>query len=139
MRDVTSANVQMVMVVDELFPQGFPLTGLTADSALSADAVQMVETRKTLDGKLVAGYTPQPIPVTLAFEPVSDAVPYLKTWQKAQRNNRRPYACHLTVTYPATGETIQLSNGFMTSEPPATAVGTTLQALSFGFTFEDVE
>ena len=139
MADITSADVAATMTSEELFPNGFPLEQFSADSGITADAVQEAETEMTLDGTLVVGYTPAPKTVTITLQASSPSVPYLRTLAQASASNRRPYAVNLTVRIRATGETRQFSNGYLTSTPPMPGIGKKLQPLAYGFTFESVE
>lgn len=53
--DVTSANAQLVLTVDQLFPSGIELQHFSADGIFSSDAIEMTETRRSVDGRMVAG------------------------------------------------------------------------------------
>jgi hypothetical protein len=139
MSDITSADVAISMTIEDLYPQGFVLEQFGADSALTADAVQELETRMSVDGKLQAGYTPAPKVVNLTLQPTSPSIDYLKTLAQAQRTQLRPFEIGMVVRVRATGETFTYSRGYLTSVPPMPAVGKTLQELVFGFTFESVE
>ena len=129
----------MSMTVDELFPNGFLLEQFGADAALTADAVQEAETQMTVDGELVAGYTPAPKAVTITLQPTSPSIPYLDTLVQAQRSNNRLYRIGLTVRIRATGKTYNFIKGFLTSTPVMPGIGKTLQPLVYGFTFKSVE
>jgi len=139
MADITSADVAISMTIEDLYPQGFILEQFGTDSALTADAVQKVETRMSIDGKLQAGYTPAPTLVNLTLQPTSPSLEYLTTLAKAMDTQNRPFEVGMVVRVRATGETFTFSRGYLTSVPPMPAIGKTLQELTFGFTFESVE
>ena len=84
-RDITSADVAATLFIDELFPNGVVLEEFGADEAITPEAVQQIQTKMTVDGKLVAGYAPEPQAVSLTFQPSSSFIPYLKTWRQAQQ------------------------------------------------------
>lgn len=139
MADITSADVAATMTIEELFPNGFALEQFSADSGITADAVQEAEAEMTIDGVLVAGFTPAPKTVTITLQASSPSVPYLRTLVQAQNSNRRLYHINLTVRIRATGETRQFNNGYLTSTPPMPGIGKKLQPLAYGFTFESAE
>lgn len=138
-RNITSANLAATMIVDEIFPNGFTLEMFSSDAAVVADSVTETETRQTVDGKLVAGYTPAPKVVNITLEPPSPSLPYFKDLVRACRTAMKPYKVHLVVTLPATGETFRFKNGYLTSFTPMPASNKTLQPMNFQFTFESLE
>lgn len=138
-RDITSADVAATMTIETLYPSGFLLQQFSADQALIADAVQELESRMSLDGKLSAGYTPVPKTVNITLEPNSPSVPYLATLMQSQRSSKRPFEVSLTVFIRATGVTRYFNHGFLQSGTPMSGIGKTLQPMTFSFVFESVE
>lgn len=49
--DVTSANAELILAVEDLFPSGVALEHFTADGVFSSDAIEIAETRRSVDGK----------------------------------------------------------------------------------------
>lgn len=139
MSDITSADVAATLFIDELYPNGVVLEEFGADSAITAESVQQLQTKMTIDGKLVAGYAPEPQPVTLTFQPSSPVIPYIKTWRQSQQSNRRPYKCRLNVRTRATGSEVTYFNGFLSQCPPMAEVGKTLGEIAIQLTFERAE
>ncbi len=138
-RNITSADVAATLVVEELFPQGFMLEMFGADAAIMNEAADELETHMTVDGKLVAGYTPAPKTIKLTFEAASPTLEYFRTWRQAQQSNLKPYACRLNVRQRATGKEYSFLNGFMVSCPAMPSVGKVLEAVEISLTFESVE
>ena len=66
--DVTSANAQLVLTVDELYPSGIQLQQFSADGIFSSDSIEMAETRRSVDGYMVAGVIKNISSVTLTLE-----------------------------------------------------------------------
>lgn len=139
MSEITSADVAAVMTIEELYPSGFPLEQFGSDQGIMGESVQEVETRMTLDGKLLAGYTPAPQPVQITFEPTSPCIPYLRQLQQSQRSQKRTYRVGLNVRVRATDSKHAFLNGVLTAAPAMSSVGKTLQPLTYTFTFERVE
>lgn len=138
-RNITAADVQAWMTVDLLFPAGFPLEQFSMDSAVVADTIQEVETRMTLDGKLVAGYTPAPKNVNITVEPSSPTVPYLRELAQLQRSMKRTFEVNLTVNVPSVKRSFRFVHGYLVGAQPMPSVQKTLAPMQFNFTFEDVE
>jgi hypothetical protein len=137
--EITSADVAAVMTIEDLYPSGFTLEQFGADQGIMGEPVQEVESHMTLDGKLVAGFTPTPQPITITFEATSPVIPYLRQLQQAQRSQKRVYRVGLNVRVRATGNRHAFINGVLTNSPSMASVGKTLQPLTYTFTFERVE
>ena len=138
-RNITAADVQAWMTVDELFPAGFPLEQFSMDSAVVADTIQEVETRMTLDGKLVAGYTPAPKNVNFTVEPSSPTIPYLRELAQAQRAGTRTYEVNLAIQVPSQNRKYRFVHGYLVGAQPMPSVQKTLAPMQFNFQFEGVE
>lgn len=136
--DITSANAQLVLACEELYPQGITLSGFSADSALTADAVERAETRMGVDGRLVAGVIYAPQPVSIVLEANSPSLEVFETIRDAMQYNKRPYGLTLTVYLPALEKTITFRRGVLTSAPTMPAIGRTLQPTTWQMTFQEV-
>lgn len=138
-RKITAADVQAWMTVEDIYPSGFALEQFTMDSAVVADTVQEVETRMTLDGKIVAGFTPSAKNVNISFEPSSPCIPYLRELAQMQRSTKDVYEVNLTVRVRSVDRTFRFVHGFMVGAQPMPSVQKTLAPMQFNFAFEDVE
>lgn len=137
-RNVTSASAEYILAVEELFPQGIALEMFGTDAAFAPDNVDVAETRRSIDGKMVAGVIKNVHPVTLTFEASSPSVTYLFMLRDAMQANNRPYSVTLTVNYPALGMTRTYINGALRNAPTMPAAQKTLQPTTWGFDFEDL-
>ena len=52
--DITSANAELVLSAEEVFPQGIALQMFSTDQSYSTESQQMAETRMGVDGHLAA-------------------------------------------------------------------------------------
>lgn len=66
--DITSANAEAILTVEEIYSSGITLQMFGTDQALAMEAIDISETRKGVDGKLVGGYVPVIYPVTITLE-----------------------------------------------------------------------
>ncbi|MDR2160560.1 MAG: hypothetical protein LBO77_00215 [Desulfovibrio sp.] len=137
--DITSANAEAILTVERIFPSGIILQMFGTDQAISMEAVDVAETRKGVDGKLVAGYVPAIYPVTVTLEAASPSQENLATVWQAMAMNRRIYACTLVCTVPSIRAVFTWSTGVMKNGAPFPALEKTLAATTWQFDFQDFE
>lgn len=136
--DITSANAEVVLACEELYPSGVRLKQFSVDAGLSADSVDQTEARESLDGFLSAGVIKNPYPTTITLEASSPSVEVMETIRDAMQANNKPYQCTLTVYLPALEKTITFVRGVMTNAPSMPAIARTLQPVAVAFTFERI-
>ena len=136
--DVTSANAQLVLACETIYPSGVQLNGFSTDSVMSSDPVDRTEARQSVDGRLVAGviYNPQPVAITL--EANSPSLEVFETIRDAMAHNKKPYALTLTVVLPALDKTVVYRRGVLVSGPTIPALGRTLQPTTWTMQFQEV-
>ena len=137
--DITSANAELVLTVDEIFPAGIVLQQFGADQAFNMDAIDITETRMGVDGKMVVGYTPAIYPITITLESSSPSRFSLSTLWEAMVANKRPYICGLVATLPSTGERLTWSMGVLKNGAPVPSGQKTLQPTTWLFHFEKLK
>ena len=135
--DITSANATAVLVVDLLFPAGIALQQFGTDQALSMESIDISETRKGVDGKMVAGYVPVIYPVTITLEASSPSHHALATLWQAMAANKRIYACTLVCTMPSIRQIYTWSTGVLKSGGPFPSANKTLDPTTWVFHFQD--
>ena len=111
--DITSANAELVLTAEEVFPNGIALQMFSTDQSYGTESQQMAETRMGVDGHLAAGYVPAVKVVTVNLEAASPSYPYLAALASAMETNRKPYRCTLVATIPAIGRTLTWSIGIL--------------------------
>lgn len=137
--DVTSANAQLILTVDQLFPSGIELKQFSADGIFSSDSIEMTETRRSVDGYMVAGVIKNISSVTITLEASSPSAASLEYLRDCMEANNMPYECTLTCYLPAFGVTRTFVRGVLKSAPPISAAQRTLQPTQWGFDFERVQ
>ena len=133
----TSANVVAWLKIENVCPSGVQLSQFSTDAGIVADAVQEVQTEMTLDGHLVAGYTPNPVVVNVTLQPTSPVIAYLREAQLAQKAARNPLGVGLTVYFPATDRTFNFTNGYFTQLQPMPPANRVQDPITVQMTFED--
>lgn len=136
--DVTSANAELILAVEDLFPSGVALEHFTADGVFSSDAIEIAETRRSVDGKMVAGVIKNITSVTINLEAASPSYSVLEFLRASMDSNNRPYECTLTATLPALGITRTFIKGVLKSAPPVASTARTIQPTTWVFDFERV-
>lgn len=134
--DITSANSTAILVVEDLFPAGIKLDHFTADTAISSDGLQIAEARMGVDGHLAAGYTPQPVRVTVNLEADADCATMLQTVYSAMVATKKVFKCSLVVTCPSVQKVYTFSTGVLDNCTAFTSIGRVLNPTSWSFVFE---
>ena len=135
--DITSANSTAILTVAKIFPSGIHLQMFGTDQALNMDAIDITETRKGVDGKLVAGYVPVIYPVTITLEASSPSHRSLATVWQAMAANKTVYECNLVCTVPSIKSVFTWSVGVMKNGAPFPALGKVLEPTTWTFEFQD--
>lgn len=137
--DITSANAEAILTVEEIYPEGIQLQMFGTDQAVAMDAIDISETRKGVDGKLVGGYVPTIYPVTITLEASSPSHTSLASVWEAMATNKRVYACNLVVTVPSIGVVYTWSVGIMKNGAPFPSLLKVLSPTTWSFDFQDFE
>jgi hypothetical protein len=134
--DITAADMTAWMTVDDLFPGGFPVEGFAADSAISVSDHSTAETRFGVDGKLVAGYTPTAVEVTIDLEANSATAESLQQLRETMATSRRVYSVNLTVTLPSRKSAWTFANGVLKTGNIMPGAKKILEPTKWAFDFE---
>ncbi len=137
--DITSANAEAILTVEEIYPAGIVLQMYGTDQALDMPAIDISETRKGVDGKLVAGYVPTIYSVTITLEASSPSKEALATVWEAMATNRRIYACNLVCTVPSIRTVFTWSTGVLRNGAPFPSMQKVLAPTTWQFDFQDFE
>ena len=136
--DVTSANSKVLLACEELFPNGVQLEGFSTDSAVSADGIEITETRRGVDGRMVAGVINNVQPVTIVLEANSPSLYVFETIRDAMKSNKKPYELTLTIHVPALEKTVVYRRGVLKNAPSIPAIAKTLQPTTWQMDFQEV-
>lgn len=135
--DITSANAELILTVEQIFPAGIILQMFGTDQAVNMDAIDISETRKGVDGKMVAGYVPVIYPVTITLEAASSSHSDLAIVWEAMAANKTIYACTLVATLPSIAQVYTWSMGVLKNGAPFPSAKKTLQPTTWQFDFQD--
>lgn len=135
---LTTANSSLVMSVEGLYPSGVTLAGYATDNILEIPAVVNKELAMGIDGKLSAGWVPNPIPVTITLQADSPSLAVFEEIWTREQATRGGLTIGLTVATPANGKRGVFRRGYLTSYQPPN-LQRTLQPGVAEFTFESYE
>ena len=110
--DITSANATLVLSCKLFTAQ---MQQFSTDTSFEGEDDQVAETRMGVDGKLVAGQTPNIKTLTLHLEASSPSVEYLTLLKQSMEKNRTIYECSMVILIPSIGKRITYSRGVLQS------------------------
>jgi len=132
--DITSANARVVLSCSLFNAQ---LQQFSTDSSFESDDEQVAETRMGVDGKLVAGQTPNIKSVTINLEASSPSYQYLTLLKQSMEKNRKIYECQMVISIPSIGKRITYSHGVLQTAKDTPAGKKVLDPTSWTFHFQD--
>lgn len=132
--DVTSANASVVISCGLFSAE---MQQFSTDTSFEGEDEQIAETRMGVDGKMVAGQTPNIKTVTIHLEASSPSVQYLTLLKQAQETNRTIYPVSMIISIPSIGKRISYSNGVLQSAKDLPDGKKILDPTSWTFHFQD--
>lgn len=137
-RNITSANSTFMLTVDILFPTPVKLQNYSADTAFTSDAIALAETKMGVDGKLTAGFTPNPIKMKVKFPASSESIDIFDAWVQASVSRKSIFYASATIEIPGTGHTYTLTKGVLSNIKMMPDAKKTLDDQEFELTWESV-
>lgn len=134
--NITDADAIIILSVENLYGNGVRIQGFSTDTAWTAGDSQIAEARMGVDGKLSAGYTPQPRTITLSLEASSDSLEVMRNIVSQSQLNKKVYTCSMQITIPAQGKEYRLDNGVLQTAHDVSDGKKVLDPSSFTFLFE---
>jgi hypothetical protein len=121
-----------------LFPVPQQIQGFATDRSFEAQAVQRAEVMMGVDAKMSAGYTPNPVPMTITLQADSPSKDFFAILDAAMQTAKEVYYISGALTIPGTGENWVLTRGVMVNLTPIPAGAKTLQPQAYQITFEAI-
>ena len=134
--DITSANSVVTLNCQKLGISA-QLQQFAADTGYEGEDDQVAETRMGMDGKMVAGQTPNIKVVTLHLEARSPSVQYLRLIKRAMEKNRTIYPCTMVISQPSIGQRTTYSTGVLQSAKDLADGKKVLDPTNWTFHFQD--
>ncbi len=138
MTTLTSANSILMLGVGLVFPVPQKIEGYATDEAFAFEAVQLAQAVMGVDGRMSAGYTPQPVVQTISIQADSPSKFIFEAWIAAMKTAREVFYSNGTLAIPSLERKYTLQRGVLTQAPMVPTARSILQPMTFQITWENV-
>ena len=135
---ITSANSVFTIVVPGLFPAPVQLRGYATDRAFTTEAVDLAEVQMGVDGRMTAGFVPNPVKQTITLQADSSSKDIFTALIQAMKTAREVYFVSGSIALPSTGEAFTLTRGILTNAKQIPDAQKVLQPVDYVITWESV-
>lgn len=135
---ITSANSVFTLVVAGLFPAPVQLRGYASDKAFTTDAVDLAEVQMGVDGRMTAGFVPNPVKQTITLQADSPSKDIFTAVIQAMKTAREVFYISGSISLPSTGESFALTRGILTNAKQIPDAQKVLQPVDYVITWESV-
>ena len=138
MSTITSTNSILTLSVFGLYPTPQRIQGFMADSAFTTDAQDLAEIVMGVDGRMSAGYVPNPVVMTISIMPDSPSQGFFENVIGATKSLREVFSMQGTLLLPSIGRLYTLNTGILNQGKILPDVQRVLQGTPFQITWESV-
>ena len=135
---ITSANSVFTIVIAGLFPTPVQLQGYASDKAFTTEALDLAEVQMGVDGRMTAGFVPNPTKQTITLQADSPSKDIFTALIQAMKTAREVFYISGTIALPSTGESFTLTRGILTNAKQIPDAQKVLQPMDFVITWESV-
>ena len=135
---ITSANSVFTIVIPGLFPAPVQLQGYASDKAFTSEAIDLAEVQMGVDGRMTAGFTPNPTKQTVTLQADSPSKDIFTALIQAMKTAREVFYISGSIALPSTGESFTLTRGVLTNTKQIPDAQKVLQPMDFVITWESV-
>ena len=135
---ITSANSVFTLVVAGLFPAPVQLKGYASDKAFTTEAVDLAEVQMGVDGRMTAGFVPNPVKQTITLQADSPSKDIFTAVIQAMKTAREVFYISGAISLPSTGESFTLTRGILTNAKQIPDAQKVLQPVDYVITWESV-
>ena len=135
---ITSANSVFTLVVAGLFPAPVQLKGYASDKAFTTEAVDLAEVQMGVDGRMTAGFVPNPVKQTITLQADSPSKDIFTAVIQAMKTAREIFYISGSISLPSTGESFALTRGILTNAKQIPDAQKVLQPVDYVITWESV-
>ena len=135
---ITSANSVFTLVVAGLFPAPVQLKGYASDKAFTTEAVDLAEVQMGVDGRMTAGFVPNPVKQTITLQADSPSKDIFTAVIQAMKTAREVFYISGSISLPSTGESFALTRGILTNAKQIPDAQKVLQPVDYVLTWESV-
>lgn len=135
---ITSANSVLTLVVAGLFPVPVKMEGYSSDRAFITDPIDLAEVQMGVDGRMTAGFTPNPVRQTITLQADSPSRAFFTTLAQSMLTAREVFWITGALALPSTGESFDMVRGILTNHKMIPDAAKVLQPVDFIITWERV-
>lgn len=135
---ITSANSVFTIVIPGLFPAPVQLQGYASDKAFATEPIDLAEVQMGVDGRMTAGFTPNPTKQTVTLQADSPSKDIFTALIQATKTAREVFYISGSIALPSTGESFTLTRGILTNTKQIPDAQKVLQPMDFVITWESV-
>lgn len=135
---ITSANSVFTIVIAGLFPAPVQMQGYASDKAFTQEAIDLAEVQMGVDGRMTAGFTPNPTKQTITLQADSPSRDIFTALIQATKTAREVFYISGTISLPSTGESFTLTRGILTNAKQIPDAQKVLQPVDYVITWESV-
>lgn len=135
---ITSANSVFTIVIAGLFPSPVQLQGYASDKAFTTEAIDLAEVQMGVDGRMTAGFTPNPTKQTVTLQADSPSKDIFTALIQATKTAREVFYISGSIALPSTGESFTLTRGILTNAKQIPDAQKVLQPIDYVITWESV-
>jgi hypothetical protein len=132
---ITSANSVFTLVVAGLFPAPVQLRGYASDKAFTTEAVDLAEVQMGVDGRMTAGFVPNPVKQTVTLQADSPSKDIFTAMIQAMKTAREVFYISGSIALPSTGESFTLTRGILTNAKQIPDAQKVLQPVDYVWSF----
>ena len=136
---ITSANSVFTLVVAGLFPAPVQLRGYASDKAFTTEAVDLAEVQMGVDGRMTAGFVPNPVKQTITLQADSPSKDIFTAVIQAMKTAREVFYISGSISLPSTGESFALTRGILTNAKQIPDAQKVLQPVDYVITWERID
>lgn len=135
---ITSANSVFTIVIAGLFPAPVQLQGYASDKAFTTEALDLAEVQMGVDGRMTAGFVPNPTKQTITLQADSPSKDIFTALIQAMKTAREVFYISGSIALPSTGESFTLTRGVLTNAKQIPDAQKVLQPVDYVITWESV-
>ena len=135
---ITSANSVFTIVIPGRFPAPVQLHGYASDKGFTTEALDLAEVQMGIDGRMTAGFTPNPTKQTITLQADSPSRDIFTAMIQAMKTIREVFYISGSIVLPSTGESFTLTRGILTNVKQIPDAQKVLQPVEYIITWESV-
>jgi len=136
---ITSANSVFTITAASVFPAPVQLQGYASDKAFATEALELAEVQMGVDGRMTAGYVPNPVKQTISLQADSPSRSVFTTIIQTTKTLGEIFYLSGVISLPSTGEKFSMTRGILTTAKQIPDAQKVLQAVDYIITWESVD